>query len=79
MNPQSSKKKGNKKMNGFSILLFEHKRNLQKTGREISNCELQEECDILWKVTKNIYKIKIFRLLYQILLGHDTRRKRGIS
>lgn len=59
MNPQSPKKKANAKINGFSMLMFEHKRNLYKTGRVIASCELQEECDILWKVILNMYKIRI--------------------
>lgn len=62
MNPQSPKKKGNGKHNGFSILMFEHKRNLYKTGRLIESGELQEECDILWKVIQNISKIRIIIL-----------------
>lgn len=50
MNSQVQKSKGNGKVNGFAILLFEHKRNLYKTGRLIESCELQEECGIIWKV-----------------------------
>lgn len=46
MNPQSPSCKGN----GKPLVMFEHKRNLYKTGRLIGSGELQEECNILWTV-----------------------------
>ncbi|CAO1414964.1 unnamed protein product [Diamesa serratosioi] len=48
MNSQSQTCKGN----GKPLAMFEHKRNLYKTGRNIGSGELKEECDILWGAMK---------------------------